>query len=390
MKKDHPAIAHAESQREQKKAVPESKRTKARSSMPSRALRETFFLFLFCAVLPAALYSATPAEGQRARLQKESPDSPLRMELVRVQILLDRAGFRPGKIDGLGGEFTQKVADRYCAANGLPPGTLLDVSGIPNPYREYTIVEEDKRWIGRQASGPAAQEKLKAMLYGDLWELVAERFHCDLEFLRELNKDIPEEKIAVGSVLRVPDVPEFQLADVAALEKKRREEEAERKAAASATPDPTASPSPTPPAEWVPPLPVRRLVLLRRERLIEVWEADRIVACFPCTPGSAKTPVPLGNWRVIANILLPYFRWDQSVLESGVRSDNAFNLPPGPNNPVGIVWIALNRPSVGMHGTPTPDQIGRNESHGCIRLANWDAFLLAQLVGKGTVVEVRD
>ena len=344
-------------------------------------------LVLLCALLPAAAFSKTPAEAQKALLKKEPPDSPLRMQLVRVQILLDRAGFRPGKIDGLGGEFTQKAADRYSAANGLQPGALLDVSGIANPYREYTVADEDMRWIGPQASGPAAQEKLKAMLYGDLWELVAERFHCDLGFLHELNISIPEEKIAVGSVLRVPDVSEFRMADVVELEKKRREEAAAKKAAARATPDPSAAQVPVASA---PPVPVHRLVLLRRERLIEVWEADRIVACFPCTPGSSKTPVPLGNWHIIGNILMPSFRWDKSVLESGVRSSNAFELPPGPNNPVGIVWMGLNRPSVGMHGTPNPDQIGRNESHGCIRLANWDAFLLTQFVAKGTAVEVRE
>ena len=338
-------------------------------------LREICSFLLLCALLPAAAFSKTPAEAQKALLKKEPPDSPLRMQLTRVQILLDRAGFRPGKIDGLGGEFTQKAADRYSAANGLQPGALLDVSGIANPYREYTVADEDLRWIGPQASEPAAQEKLKAMLYGDLWELVAERFHCDREFLHELNATIPEDKIAVGSVLRGPDVPEFQLADVVALEKKRREDEAAKKA------DPSAS---------APRAPNRRLVLLRRERLIEVWEADRMVACFPCTPGSAKTPVPLGNWHIIGNILMPNFRWDKSVLDSGVRSSTAFELPPGPNNPVGIVWMGLNRPSVGMHGTPNPDQIGRNESHGCIRIANWDAFLLTQLVEKGTAVEVRD
>jgi len=350
-------------------------------------LPHRLLLLLCCTFLPAVVQSKTPVEAESANLKKESPDSPQRMELTRVQILLDQAGFRPGKIDGLGGEFTQKAADRYSTANGLPPGALLDVSGILNPYREYTIVEDDNQWIGPQAATPAAQEKLKAMLYGDLWELVAERFHCDLEFLHELNAGIPEDSIAVGSVLRVPDVREFQMADVVALEKKRREEEAAKKAAAAATPDPTNSLSPVQAAQ---PAPVRRLVLLRRERLIEVWEAGRIVACFPCTPGSSKTPVPLGIWHIIGNILMPTFRWDKSVLDSGVRSSTAFELPPGPNNPVGIVWMGLNRPSVGMHGTPTPDRIGRNESHGCIRLANWDAFLLTQLVKKGTEVEVRD
>ena len=91
---------------------------------------------------------------QITRLQKESPDSAERMEMVRLQIFLDRANFRPGKIDGLGGEFTQKAADRYCRANNLPEGTPLDLSGIPAPFREYTVIEEDLKWIGPQASKP--------------------------------------------------------------------------------------------------------------------------------------------------------------------------------------------------------------------------------------------
>jgi lipoprotein-anchoring transpeptidase ErfK/SrfK len=86
---------------------------------------------------------------------------------------------------------------------------------------------------------------------------------------------------------------------------------------------------------------------------------------------------------------MPYFRWDKSVLQSGVPSETAYNIPPGPNNYVGIVWMGINRRSVGMHGTNSPDQIGRNQSSGCIRLANWDAFLLSHLVEKGTPLEVR-
>ena len=203
---------------------------------------------------------------------------------------------------------------------------------------------------------------------------------------------------------------------VVALEKHRRDEEKVRKAeaeaakkakaaemsppvtepASSETPAPEPTPTPTPEPEPTPeptpepePEPVIRLVLLRTEHLIEVYEDDKLFACFPCTPGSRRTPVPEGNWRVVGNILMPYFRWDKSVLETGKRSDTSYNLPPGPNNPVGIVWIAINRPSIGMHGTPTPDMIGRNESSGCSRLANWDAFRLSQLVDKGTTVEVR-
>jgi len=309
--------------------------------------------------------------------------------MTKVQILLDRANFRPGKIDGLGGEFTQKAADRYAAANNIPPGTMLDVSGVQNPYRTYTITDADKQWVGPQASTPQEQEKLKKLLYADLWEYVAERFHCDQNFLHELNPEITSDDIPVGTNLRVPDVEEFKIEDVGALEKQRRDDQ--KKAAASASPQAPESPSATPASTATPsPTPIpRHLILLRPERLIEVYEGDKMVACFPCTPGSKKIPVPEGKWKVTSNVLLPYFRWDKSVLETGVKSDTAYNLPPGPNNPVGIVWMGINRPSVGMHGTPTPDRIGRNESHGCIRLANWDAFVLCQLIGKNTPVEVK-
>ena len=150
-------------------------------------------------------------KAQIARLQEQSPDSAERMEMVRVQIFFG-SNFLLGKIDGLGGEFTQKAADRYCRVNGLPVGSRLDVSSIVTAYRDYTIAKEDLDWIGPQAAEPAEQETLKAMLYADLWELVAERFHCDLDFLHELNRNIPKNELTVGSVLRVPDVSEFEIA----------------------------------------------------------------------------------------------------------------------------------------------------------------------------------
>ena len=379
-------------------------------------LRACLVLLLAVASLPLPVFCTEPAKAPAAKIQAPSPDSPERMELCRVQIFLDRAGFRPGKIDGLGGEFTQKAADRYCDAMGVPRGTVLDISSVAAPYRDYVISEEDAQWVGPFASQPAQQAKLKSLKYATLWEAVAERFHCDQKFLAELNPLVTEP--ALGTVLRVPDVKEFRMSDVKAVDKERA-----TKTKSPATPGiaatlpppppplplpasydlskpiqpslveqalppppPTPTPEPTPVAA---PEPKRSIILLRSERLIELYEDGRIVACFPCTPGSAKIPVPLGKWKITSNILLPHFRWDKSVLETGVRSENAFMLPPGPNSPVGIVWMGINRPSIGMHGTNTPDRIGRNESSGCIRLANWDAFTLAQLVKAGALVEVR-
>lgn len=382
-------------------------------------------------MLPA---QSTARQAAVARMERPEPDSELRIHLASVQVALDRAGFRPGKIDGLGGEFTQKAADRLNQARGLPPGTLVDTSGLSSPYRYYDVTEEDLKWIGKTASSPPEQQKLKRMPYADAWEMLAEMFHCDLTFLRELNPSLANSPVVAGTSVRVPDVEPFRMADVTALEKSRSEA---AKAAAAATPTPAPSPmllptndftatpaevpspqltqpaqselalSPAPSPDFLlgdpnaqaaplpeptpaptPEPPKRRIVLLTGPRILELYEGDRLIASYPCTPGSGRVPVPVGEWRITANILMPYFRYDKSVLKDGTRSDNAFNIPPGPNNYVGIVWMAINRPSVGIHGTQSPDQIGRNDSSGCIRLANWDAFDLSQKITKGTPVTV--
>ncbi len=345
-------------------------------------LRLSAFLAAALLAMPGLRAAEIPS-APIARLADQKPDDPERKEMVKVQILLDRANFRPGKIDGLGGEFTQKAADRYCLAYQIPPGTRLDVSGIAEPYREYTVTAEDAAWVGPTASKPQDQEKLKHLLYADTWEMLAEKFHTDLDFMRELNPALKEPP-AAGAVVRVPDIEPFDMQAVTDLEKQRREQAKSAKARANATPDATTTPTPTPPYE-----PKRRLVLLREPRLIELYEDDKLAGCFPCTPGSAEFPVPVGNFKITSNTLLPTFRWDKSVLETGKRSGTAYELPPGPNNPVGIVWLAINIPSRGIHGTPSPDQIGRNASHGCIRTANWDAWVLARKIKAGTPVEVR-
>lgn len=363
--------------------------------MPRYALLAAIFALLSYPLLHAA---ETP-EAPIGHLATLSPDDPERMEMVRVQILLDRANFRPGKIDGLGGEFTQKAADRYCTAYSLQPGTRLDTASIPQPYRTYTVTQDDLTWIGPTATKPQDQAKLKRLPYADTWEELAEKFHCDLNFIQILNPSFKEPP-KVGETVRVPDVDPFTVQAVVELARQRR---MQKRIAAAATASPSATGSPlagapsapgvataTPTATPTPaPEPKRRLVLLRAPRIIELYENDKLAGCFPCTPGSKQFPVPPGKYRILSNTLMPEFRWDKSVLETGKRSDTAYELPSGPNNPVGIVWLALNIPSRGMHGTPNPDQIGRNESHGCIRLANWDAWVLAQRIKAGTPVEVQ-
>jgi lipoprotein-anchoring transpeptidase ErfK/SrfK len=113
-----------------------------------------------------------------------------------------------------------------------------------------------------------------------------------------------------------------------------------------------------------------------------------VIAAFPITPGSDTLPSPPGNWSIIGIASMPNFRWDDGVLNHGKRTDKFFMLPSGPNNPVGVVWIGLSKPGIGMHGTNHPNTIGRAASHGCMRLANWDAVRLAHLVTKNMKVTI--
>jgi lipoprotein-anchoring transpeptidase ErfK/SrfK len=125
-----------------------------------------------------------------------------------------------------------------------------------------------------------------------------------------------------------------------------------------------------------------------KDEMLEVLIDGKVAAAFPVTVGSQQTASPIGNWTVKAIAKMPNFRYDPLMLNKGERSSHAHLLPPGPNNPVGVLWIALNKKGIGIHGTEDPDSIGRNASHGCIRLANWDVVKLAALVKPGVPVTV--
>jgi lipoprotein-anchoring transpeptidase ErfK/SrfK len=126
-----------------------------------------------------------------------------------------------------------------------------------------------------------------------------------------------------------------------------------------------------------------------KEKSLKLFEDDKLLAAFPVTPGSERLPAPVGSWKIESIVMLPIFRWDPKMLNEGERSSAGINLPPGPRNPVGIVWMQLNTKGIGIHGTDDPAGIGRTSSHGCIRLANWDAAKLARMVTAGCAVEIQ-
>jgi lipoprotein-anchoring transpeptidase ErfK/SrfK len=280
---------------------------------------------------------------------------------TRLQIFLDNNNFGPGKIDGRMGEFFRKALVAYKVAHGMSPTGAVDrfLADVPQPFTTYTITPEDEKFVGPAPTKPSEQSKLKALLYGSLLEFVAERFHSAEEYVQKLNPGKDMEKLKAGDTLTVPNVIPFKVEELK--------------------------------EGFVPPNPAfanRRVIIDTVERTLEIREKNTLIYEFPITPGSTKLPAPKGMWKILGIATLPWFRHDEGVLNFGVRTDDYFNLPPGPNNPVGILWMGLNKPGIGIHGTNNPETIGRAGSHGCIRTANWDAAKIKDLVTVGDVVGI--
>ncbi|MDQ2918878.1 MAG: L,D-transpeptidase, partial [Verrucomicrobiota bacterium] len=281
---------------------------------------------------------------------------------TRLQIFLDNHLFAPGKIDGSIGEFFRKALIAYKRANNLPLDGTIDqrlLAEVPEAYINYTIPPEAEQFVGEVASKPAEQAKLKALKYGSLLEFVAERFHSEEAFLRKLNPTMKLDLLKPGAVVRVPNVTPFEI---------------EKLGEAFVPPNPAFA--------------TRVLWVDTRERTLTIKEGEKIIAHFPITPGSTTLPAPIGTWKILGIATMPWFRHDEGVLNFGVRTDEFYNLPPGPNNPVGILWMGLNKPGIGIHGTNNPETIGRAGSHGCIRTANWDAARIKDLVTINDRVEI--
>ena len=338
-----------------------------------------------CFVL-GVLACSVPCRAQDGNAREAAPAGKPRFteEVLRLQILLDRQLFGPGKLDGLPGEFTVKALQRYQGKHGLAPTDLaghgIDLAAIlPETYTEYTIRQEDLRFVGTVPAKPPEQSLRKYLPYASLLELICERFHCADSLLRLINsRPAPMGELAAGGtceggalnldalkpgdVIKVPNVEPFRIEDL----------------------------SPVPSLPEVPEFRTRIICIDTRERMLDVYgsECGPLLASFPITPGSGHLGTPPGSWKIVGISMMPTFRWDESVLEYGVRSEQFFQLPPGPNNPVGVLWTGLNRAGIGIHGTNHPDTIGRAASHGCMRTANWDAARLAKLITKGMLVKI--
>jgi lipoprotein-anchoring transpeptidase ErfK/SrfK len=357
------------------------------------------------AIVALLISSAAPPAAARKKAAREPTSNKAEIEAAtRLQIFLDRANFCPGKIDGHYGDFTWKGLALYRESRGeqsqTPPPQAktksqvapdvngLDFSSVDPVFIPYTVTEADLQSVGPLPSEVSEQAKLKYLPYRSAAEAIAEKFHSDIHLLEQLNPG-KTKTLKSGDQILVPNVEPFDLAsvkeinpgsDVAAQAVNEVEEESDAQTKNADENTETQKNEAAPGAVGV--------KIDTKTNMLGVFEGDKIIAAYPVTVGSAQTESPIGEWKVRRITKMPTFRYDKQMLEHGERSSNFHLLPPGPRNPVGVMWIALNKKGIAIHGTNEPDSIGRSASHGCVRLANWDVVRLATKIKSGDNVSI--
>ncbi len=329
----------------------------------------------FQSLLTLFLLTAVSSAFGQAKDENSQQQSPQRSDNhLAIQLFLDAHSFGPGRIDAMWGQFTSKAAKRWNEVNPDNPITLDETGnakadigkklwGNQPLLTDYTLTQEDLKMIGELPAEPADKATKEALPYESATELVAEKYHAAADYIKALNPDVASNPGA-GTTFKVPNVKKpFDLSAPQAIKDAGRETNSAGK---------------------------NQVVTVNRQtNILELEEDGKLVCSFPITPGSDSTPAPEGDWEVDVIAWMPEFRYDEQMLKEGKRSDNAHMLPPGPNNPVGIVWIGLSADGIGLHGTSNPDDIGRNASAGCVRLANWDALDLGKRLAVGTKVVIK-
>ncbi len=344
------------------------------------------------------LSGVLPAAAKKKPAPKTNRPNKTQIEAAtRLQVFLDRANFGPGRIDGRYNDLTWKAVALYRESRGeqsqapqsephakrnlAPDVNGLDLGSVEPVFVPYTVTEADLQSIGQLPGNVAAKAKLQFLPYRDPADAIAEKFHCDTHFLEQLNPG-KLKGIKAGNQLMVPNVEPFELGSVKDIQP--GSETASQ--AANEVEDQPETQASTPGESAAP-----RNVFIKvdtKRNMLGVFEAEKLIAAYPITVGSARTTSPIGDWKVRGIAKLPRFRYDKEMLEHGERSGNFYMLPPGPRNPVGVMWIALNKKGIGIHGTDDPSSIGRAVSHGCIRLTNWDVVRLATKIKQGDNVSI--
>ena len=312
-------------------------------------------LALACGATGAAKLDVTTVNQAQFAAEEPKGFSPV---LLKAQILLDRARFSPGLIEGRISENFTRAVRAFQTANGLPSDgkltqetwdKLMATSAIP-ALVTYELTRKDVRgpFTRRIPARLERMARLPRLGYHNATEKLAERFHVSEQLLRRLNPGIRFKK--VGTKLLVPDV-----------------------------------------GRGDPPTAVAGVEVDKDARLVRVLDpSGKWLAVFPASIGSDEKPAPNGEAEIKRVVRNPTYHYDPDFAFKGVKSKRPFTIAAGPNNPVGSIWIDLSIESYGIHGTPEPGKIGTTFSHGCIRLTNWDAADLASMVQKNTKVSFKD
>ena len=340
---------------------------------------------------PAPAVPLTPPPVQAGTVPIPSPldVKPSGEDALRLQIFLDEAKFGPGVIDGKPGRFTELAVQSWNEVHGHPIEDWVAANtaarkAVPNPLAVAVVPDIVKDWVdGTLPTKVSQQAKRKRMSYRSVAEFMSERYHCDVPYLVELNGASKINNLKPRDTVIVPNVTPFYIEVLTGAGYKADESLSQRHAVVDTKLNQVRIFEAAPAA-----------LVIAEPGATSISHVSRpnkgLVASFPITPGEPKF-IKFGTWEVRNSVELPYWRYDQKLLDTGKRSSDSesLNIPPGPNSPVGIFWCGLSKPGIGLHGTPNPETIGRARSHGCIRMANWDAVRLPTLIRPGTTVEIR-
>jgi lipoprotein-anchoring transpeptidase ErfK/SrfK len=316
------------------------------------------------AALPAARAADTAAPPSAALPAVETPADetpafePRPVEnYLEAQIELHRRGFSCGSIDGVRGAQTAAALKAFQHSAGLDETGDLDRATrealllTEAALGEHTFTAEELASLAPVPDTWVGKSQVERLGYATAIELAGERHRANPKLLRQLNPGVDWEKLLPGAVVKVPNVGTVLVEGTAAL-----------------------------------------LHVRLAERELNVTDPDgKLIAHFPVSIARMVEKRPVGELKITVVIPDPNYTFDPAVFPESAEAqtlDHKLILPPGPNNPVGVAWIGLDRPGYGMHGTPEPEKVGRTESHGCFRLANWDARTLLALVEVGLPVVV--
>jgi lipoprotein-anchoring transpeptidase ErfK/SrfK len=314
-------------------------------------------------VAPVLAAELKPDAVNNAELRKRPPgEAKMDPVAIKAQVLLDRAHFSPGEIDGRFGDNAQKALAAFAASKGLKTGSKLTPelwSALTAQDQEpvivtYKITRQDVKgpFLQKPPQHMEDMKDLPSLGYASPREGLAEKFHMSEDLLAALNPgktfDKADDEIAVAGVIKPNDKNRQKLPQIT------------------------------------------RLDINKDEGTVQAFDKDnKLVAFFPATVGSDEKPTPTGTFKTVSSDENPTYRYNPDYEFKGVKSDKPFTIRPGPNNPVGSYWIGLSVGNgYGIHGTAEPSKVGKSESHGCVRMTNWDVRIIGEHLKRHAEVDL--